>query len=101
MRMLFDFLILSCFADFDMRFAEEVYDRFAFEKLTKAEDQGKVAGTKGARKGSEKKVRSGRSLGFTNNLRPATLEQVEAALKKDKMFRLVFQQHYENEMPGR
>jgi len=98
MRMLFNFLPLSCFAEFDVSFAEEVYDRFAFEKMTKAEDQGRVAGTTGARKGSEKKVRSGRSFGFTKNLRPQTLKQVEAALNKDKMFGPLFQQYYENEV---
>lgn len=95
MRQLFDFLPLSCLAEWDERFAKEVYQRYSFQSMAKAENKGLVKGGT-ANGGDQRKVRSGLSFGFAEHIKPGVLRQVEAELHGNPIFNPLFQRYYEN-----
>uniref|UniRef100_A0A7S4D9J6 Sulfotransferase domain-containing protein n=1 Tax=Heterosigma akashiwo TaxID=2829 RepID=A0A7S4D9J6_HETAK len=96
-RQLFDFLPVSCLTDWDERFAQELYDRYSFDSMAKAEDKGQVKGGHPGG-GDQKKVRSGLSFGFAEHIQPTVLRQVDAKLRSDAIFDPLFERYYESEM---
>jgi len=96
-RQLFDFLPVSCLTDWDERFAQELYDRYSFDSMAKAEDKGQVKGGHPGG-GDQKKVRSGLSFGFAEHIQPAVLRQVDTRLRSDAIFDPLFERYYESEM---
>jgi len=97
MKQLFDFLSLSCITEFSDELAERVYDRYAFEKLTKKEEtKDGVIGSQ--RTGRTKKMREGKYFQFAKHFKPQDLAKVENALHGNAEFNAISLPYYKKEL---